>query len=127
MKLMDKNQTDTLFQFDNAEKAVVNLETKDNIAWVQHDIPNRTGSIKHFMGTADGSVVLTGKLLGDQTTKADNKTALRTIALNGTILYLDTEGYEDALNGKYVITEIDIPESGGEPWDFTLVLSQYNN
>jgi len=127
MKLMDKNQVDLLFQFDNSEKAIITLETKDKISWIEHEIPNKTGSIKHFMGTADGNVVLTGKLLGDQQTKADNKTSLRSLALNGTIVYFDTEGYEDDLNGKYVITEIDIPESGGEPWDFTLVLSQYNN
>lgn len=127
MKLMDKNQVDVLFEFDNAKKAIITLETKDKISWIEHEIPNKTGSIRHFMGTADGSVVLTGKLLGEQQTKSDNKTALRVLALNGTVLYLDTEGYEDNLNGKYVITEIDIPESGGQPWEFTLVLSQYNN
>lgn len=127
MKLLDENQIQTLFEFNNSDKAVISLETKDKIIWIEHEIPNKQGSIRHFMGSNDGDLVLTGKLLGDHQNKTDNKTVLRTLALNGTILYLDTEGYEDVLNRKYVITEIDIPERGGEPWDFTLVLTQFNN
>jgi phage protein U len=127
MKLTDENQTQDLFQFNNTDKVVISLETKDKIIWIEHDIPNKTGNIRHFMGSGDGDIVLTGKLLGDHQNKVDNKATLRSLALAGTILYLDTEGYADGLNGKYVITEIDIPERGGEPWDFTLVLTQFSN
>lgn len=127
MKLTDENQTSDLFTFDDSDKAVTTLETKDKIIWIEHDIPNRTGNIRHFMGTGDNDVVLTGKLMGIHSTKLTNKSTLRSLALNGTILYLDSEGYADDLNGKYVITEIEIPERGGEAWEFTLVLTQYNN
>lgn len=127
MKLTDENQTSDLFTFDDSDKAVTTLETKDKIIWIEHDIPNRTGNIRHFMGTGDNDVVLTGKLMGIHSTKLTNKSTLRSLALNGTILYLDSEGYADDLNGKYVITEIEIPERGGEAWEFTLVLTQFNN
>ncbi|RLE39479.1 hypothetical protein DRJ17_00835 [Candidatus Woesearchaeota archaeon] len=127
MKLMDENQTQDLFVFNNTDKAITSLETKDKIIWIEHEIPNRTGNIRHFMGTGDGDIVLTGKLLGTHQDKVNNKETLRNLALAGTILYLDSEGYADNLNGKYVITEIEIPERGGEPWDFTIVLTQFNN
>lgn len=127
MIIKDENQINTLFAFDNNQKAIINLETKDKLVWVEHEIPNKRGSIRHFMGANDGDVVLTGKLIGDHASKVSNKSILRSLALNGTILYLDSEGYEDDLDGKYVITEIDIPESGGEPWEFTLVLTEFNN
>ncbi len=127
MKLTDENQTSDLFVFNDTNKAITTLETKDKIIWIEHDIPNKTGNIRHFMGTGDNDVVLTGRLFGDQSSKATNKGTLRSLALNGTILYLDTEGYEDDLNGKYVITEIEIPERGGEAWEFTIVLTQFNN
>lgn len=127
MKITNQDKSTDLFVFDNEEKAVITLETTDKIIWVTHEIPNRSGDIKHFMGTGDSDILLTGKLLGLQPTKADNKTILRTLALAGTIIYFDTEGYEPSLDGHYVITEISIPETGGEPWEFTLTLSQFNN
>lgn len=127
MKLLDENQIQMLFEFNNADKVIISFETKDKIIWVEHEIPNKTGNIRHFMGTGDGDISLNGKLLGDHQTKSDNKALLRSIAMNGKILYFDTEGYEDSLNGKYVITEIEVPERGGEPWEFTLVLTQFNN
>jgi len=127
MKIISQDKSTDLFVFDNEEKAVITLETTDKIVWVTHEIPNRAGNIKHFMGSGDGVVLLTGKLLGLQPTKADNKTILRNLALAGTIVYFDTEGYEPGLDGHYVITEIGIPETGGEPWEFTITLSQFNN
>lgn len=127
MKLQDQNIVETLFQFNEVDKAIIKLETKTKVIWVEHEIPNKKGNIRHFLGSSDGDVVLSGKLLGNQSNKSSNKTVLRNLALKGTILYLDTEGYEDYLNGRYVITEIDIPEQGGEPWDFTIVLTEYNN
>jgi len=127
MILKDENQINTLFSFSDHENAIINLETKDKLVWIEHEIPNKKGSIRHFMGNNDGDVVLTGKLLGNHSTKISNKSILRGLALNGTILYLDSEGYEDDLDGRYVITEIEIPERGGEPWEFTLVLTEFNN
>jgi phage protein U len=127
MILKDENQINTLFVFDDSQKAITNLETKDKLVWIEHQIPNKKGSIRHFMGNDDGDIVLTGLFLGDHSTKVSNKATLRGLALNGTILFLDSEGYEDDIDGKYVITEIEIPERGGEPWEFTLVLSEFNN
>lgn len=127
MKLQDENMIQVLFQFNDTDKAIIKLETKTKIIWVEHEIPNKKGNIRHFLGTGDGDVALSGKLLGSQSDKVSNKSVLRGLALNGTILYLDTEGYEDEINGKYVITDIDIPEQGGEPWDFTIVLTEFNN
>ena len=127
MKLQDQNMTQTLFQFNDIDKAIIKLETKTKVIWVEHDIPNKKGNIRHFLGSSDGDVVLSGKLLGSQSTKSSNKSILRNLALNGTVLYFDTEGYETDLDGRYVITEIDVPEQGGEPWDLTIVLTEYNN
>lgn len=127
MILKDENQINTLFAFDESEKAITNLETKDKLIWIEHQIPNKKGSIRHFMGNDDGDLVLTGLLLGEHTTKVSNKAILRTLALNGTIIFLDSEGYEESIDRKYVITEIEIPERGGEPWEFTLVLTEFNN
>ncbi|GEM_PF-5057846 len=127
MKLQDENMTQTLFQFNDVDKAIIKLETKTKVIWVEHEIPNKKGNIRHFLGSSDGDIALSGKLLGTQSNKSANKNILRSLALNGTVLYFDTEGYEDDLNGRYVITEIDVPEQGGEPWDLTLVLTEYNN
>ena len=127
MILKDENQINTLFAFDESEKAITNLETKDKLIWIEHQIRNKKGSIRHFMGNDDGDLVLTGLLLGEHTTKVSNKAILRTLALNGTIIFLDSEGYEESIDRKYVITEIEIPERGGEPWEFTLVLTEFNN
>jgi len=127
VKLQDQNMTQTLFQFNEIDKAIIKLETKTKVIWVEHDIPNKKGNIRHFLGSSDGDVVLSGKLLGSQSDKSSNKSILRNLALNGTVLYFDTEGYETDLDGRYVITEIDVPEQGGEPWDLTIVLTEYNN
>lgn len=127
MKLLDQNQTQTLLEFNEIDKAITKLETKTKVIWIEHEIPNKKGNIRHFLGSSDGDVVLSGKLLGSHTAKASNKSIVRGLALNGTILYLDTEGYEDDLNGKYIITDFDIPEQGGEPWEFTIVLTEFNN
>ena len=95
MKLLDQNNTQTLFEFNNQDKAVTKLETKTKVIWIEHEIPNKKGNIRHFLGSSDGDVVLSGKLLGTQSAKASNKGTIRSLALNGTILYLDTEGYEN--------------------------------
>jgi phage protein U len=127
MKFSNQDKSLDLFVFDDVDSCIISLETTDKLVWVTHEIPNRKGDIKHFMGSGDGDILLTGKLLGLQTSKSDNKTILRNLAIAGTIIYFDTEGYESALDGHYVITEISIPETGGEPWEFTLTLSQFNN
>ena len=127
MRLQDENMNEILFQFNDVDKAIIKLETKTKVIWVEHEIPNKKGNIRHFLGSSDGDIALSGKLLGSQTSKSVNKNILRSLALNGTVLYFDTEGYEDDLNGRYVITDIDVPEQGGEPWDLTLVLTEYNN
>lgn len=127
MKFSNQDKSLDLFTFDDVNSCVISLETTDKIIWVTHEIPNRKGNIKHFMGSGDSDILLNGKLLGLQSSKASNKTLLRNLVLAGTIIYFDTEGYETALDGRYVITDISIPETGGEPWDLTITLTQFNN
>lgn len=118
----------TLFTIDGEKDVASGISNNYKPVWATQEIPKKEGNIKQFMGTGDGDVEIAGVLMGTQTEKVNQKNELRSIALAGTIVRIDTGGYDTSIeNRDYVITNVNVPLQGGRVWQFNIVFEEHNN
>lgn len=117
-----------LFSFDGETDVLANLDNNYKPVWAKQDIPQKQGNNRQFMGTQDADLTLSGVFQGSHSERVTKKNALRSLALDGTIVRLDTNGYDTSIEGRdYVITNISIPQQGGKVWQFSILFEEYNN
>ena len=118
----------TLFTIDGETDVATGMSNDYKPIWATQEIPKKQGNIKQFMGTGDGDLELAGVLRGTQEEKVQKKNELRSIALAGTIVRIDTGGYDTSVeNRDYVITSVNVPLQGGNVWQFNIVFEEHNN
>jgi len=126
-RIRNEGDTSTLLTLDDEYNALVNIVYSDGKTyWVKNKIPQRQGTIRHFMGRDDDKISLTIQQSGGS--RFANYKIIDDLRKAGTVIYLDVDDYNSNWSGKYVIIGFSIKKNNGPyAWDAVLVLEEYNN
>lgn len=128
MKFQNETKTSDLMVFDNTDKIVdkESLKKDEQPVWVEHNIPNKTGNIVHFTGTGNAGMPFVIWFHGSS--RKTNFQTIRSLAINGTIIWLDADDFDSNLSGKYYITSCKRDHDvKAQLLKCALTLKEYNN